>query len=354
VTEAITSDNIHLSEPIRACSQTSNSADCNRALVHGCTDPKILEFIAAATSANTRRAYESDLAHFIMCGGRIPATAEQVARYLADHAGALAISTLARRLVAIRSAHISRGLPDPTRSELVRLTFRGIRRKHGRPQSRVAALATDDLLAIVASLGRSAIDIRDAAILLVGFAGAFRRSELAAINCNDICTRESGVLIRIRRSKTDQEGEGRAVHIPRVGGLLCPVAALEQWLLISRITEGPLFRPVTKAGNVLPVRISCEAIACILKNRVQAIGCDPSRYSGHSLRAGFATAAARLGVPLWRIRAQTGHLSDSVLERYIREEESSSIDALKMISASITGQLSSALHDTETQQVSPS
>ena len=162
---------------------------------------------------------------------------------------------------------------------------------------------------------------RGPAHLLIGFAGAFRRSELAAINCNDICTRESGVLIRIPRSKTDQEAEGRAVHIPRVGGLLCPVAALEQWLLISGITEGPLFRPVTKGGNVLPARISCEAIACILKNRVRAIGCDPSRYSGHSLRAGFATAAARLGVPLWRIRAQTGHQSDSMLERYIREAE---------------------------------
>lgn len=332
---AITSDNIHLSEPIQSGLQINNADNCTRAPAHGCTDPKILEFIAAATSSNTRRAYQSDLAHFIMCGGCIPAAAQQVARYLADQAGVLAISTLARRLVAIRSAHISRGLPDPTRSELVRLTFRGVRRKHGRPQSRVAALATDDLLAIVASLGRSAMDIRDSAILLVGFAGAFRRSELAAINCNDICTRKSCFLIRIPRSKTDQEAEGRAVHIPRIGGLLCPIAALEKWLFISRITEGPLFRPVTRAGNVLAVRISCEAIACILKKSVRAIGCDPRRYSGHSLRAGFATAAAKSGVPIWRIRAQTGHLSDSMLERYIREGELSSTDAAKIICPSV-------------------
>jgi integrase len=346
MSEIITSDNIHLSEVIPDDSQTASVAVCNPLSFQNCTDAKVLEFIAAATSENTRRAYQSDVAHFLAWGGCIPATADQVARYLADHSAVLSMATLARRLAGIRAAHVKRGFPDPTKGDLIRLTFRGIRRRLGQPQRRVGALSSDDLRAIVASLGQSTKDIRDAAVLVVGFAGAFRRSELVAIDCNDIDTREDGILIRIPRSKTDQERHSRVVSIPRVPGLMCPVAALERWLLISQISEGPVFRSVTKGGKILPTRISPEAIACILKNRLQAIGRDPTCYSGHSLRAGFATEAARIGVPMWRIRAQTGHLSDSVLERYIREGELSSAVAVKMISGSVVGHVTSALHDT--------
>jgi integrase len=354
VSDGITRDNIHLSEVISRTSQTASAAVSNPLSFQDCADAKVLEFIAAATASNTRRAYQSDIAHFVGRGGCIPATAEQVARYLADHAAVLSMATLARRLAGIRAAHAERGFPDPTKSELVRLTFRGIRRKHGKSQLRVAALGTGELAAIIRSLGQSAKDIRDAAILLIGFAGAFRRSELVAIDCKHIGPCERGVLIRIPRSKTDQEGQGRTVSIPRVPGVMCPVAALDRWLHTSRVSEGPVFRPVTKGGKILPARISPEAIACVLKNRVQTIGRDPARYSGHSLRAGFATGAAKMGVPMWRIRAQTGHLSDSMLERYIREGQLFSIDALKMISDSVAGLSSSALHDTETQQLSPS
>jgi integrase len=351
----ITSDNLHLSEvtPANAvCEKFADSVTCpvggrSETNADSCTDEAVLRFVEAATAANTRRAYDSDLRHFLSWGGRMPATDRLVARYLADHAGLLAISTLTRRLVSIRSAHVAPGLPDPTKSELVRLTFRGIRRKHGRPQRRVAALGTGDLLAIVRSLGQSAKDVRDAAILLVGFAGAFRRSELAAVDYSDIQPAEIGILIQIPRSKTDQESHGRGVSISRVQGELCPVAALARWLLVSQTTEGPIFRPVTRGGTVLQSRISPEAIARILKNRVHAIGRDSTRYSGHSLRAGFATAAARVGVPRWRIKAQTGHLSDSILERYIREGELSSADAFQMISASVIGPLPDASQDVE-------
>jgi integrase len=314
----ITSDNIHLSRPIPPDRQTA-SADVTKNSPFGCSDPKILEFISEATASSTRRAYRGDLAHFLAWRGGMPATAEQVARYLADYAAVLSMATLARRLAGIRAAHVARGFPDPTKGELIRLTFRGIRRKHGQPQRRVAALSTDDLLAIVRSLGQSTKDIRDAAILLIGFAGAFRRSELVAIDCNDMDMSDTGVRIILRRSKTDQAGRGRTVSISRVQGLMCPVRALEQWLLAARITEGPVFRPVTKSGRVITRRISSEVIAGVVKDRVDVIRGDPSRYSGHSLRAGFATEAARMGVPMWKIKAQTGHLSDSMLERYIRE-----------------------------------
>ena len=156
--------------------ERSFAVDCKS--VAGCTDPKILEFIAAATAENTRRAYQSDLRHFIAAGGRIPATSEQVARYLADHAAKLSMATLARRLAGIRAAHVERGFPDPTKGELIRLTFRGIRRGFGRPQRRVTALSNADLAAIVGSLGQSTKDIRDAAILLTGFSGAFQGPSL--------------------------------------------------------------------------------------------------------------------------------------------------------------------------------
>jgi integrase len=349
----ITSDNIHLSEPIRAGLLSPNAVVSNPLSFQECADAKVLEFIAGATSVNTRRAYESDLRHYIAWGGKIPSTDRLIARYLADHAGLLAMSALARRLVAIRSAHIGRGLMDPTKSELVRLTFRGIRRKYGRAQRRVLALGPSDLLAIVRLLRQSPTDLRDAAILLVGFAGAFRRSELAGVDRNDIEIGEDGISISLRRSKTDQEGEGRTVRIPRVGGPLCPVATLQRWLAFAEIVAGAVFRPVTKDGKVLSARLSPDAIACILKKRVQAIGHDPAHYSGHSLRAGFATAAARIGEPMWRIRVQTGHLSDSVLERYIRDDELSS-GAVRMIFASVVGSLTGVLHDAETQQITSS
>jgi integrase len=335
MSETITSDNIHLSKVIHADCESVSAAVSNPLSPLNCTDPKILEFIAAATAENTRRAYQSDLRHFLAHGGTIPATAEQVARYLVDHAAVLSMATLARRLVGIRVTHAVRGLLDPTRSELVRLTFRGIRRKHGQPQRRVSALTHSDLSAIIPSLGQSAKDLRDAALLLVGFAGAFRRSELAAMEYQHIEIGEHGALIQIPRSKTDQEGHGRTIRIARTPGALCPVAALQRWLLKAGITEGPVFRPLMRNGELREGRISPGAIASIVKQRITKIGRDPTRYSGHSLRAGFATEAAQLGMPKWRIKAQTGHLSDSTLVRYIREGELHSSDTPNVLAARV-------------------
>jgi integrase len=347
---ALTRDNIHLSRPIPADSQRASADDSNPLSFQGCADAKVLEFIAAATSSNTRRAYRSDLAQFLAYGGTIPAAADQIARYLVDHAAVLGMATLARRLVGIRVTHVARGFPDPTRSELVRLTFRGIRRKHGQAQRRVTALSHSDLSAITPSLGQSAKDTRDAAILLVGFAGAFRRSELVAMDYQHLEIGERGALIQIPRSKTDQEGRGRTILIARTPGALCPVAALHKWLFKAGITEGPVFRPVTKNAKVRNGRISPGAIASIVKQRISEIGRDPGCYSGHSMRAGFATEAARLAVPKWRIKAQTGHLSDSALERYIREGELYLSDASKVLAASATRGTS---NEADTPKISP-
>jgi integrase len=317
-----TRDNTHLSEAIQP-DQSGILADIfNPSAGLNCPDPAVLRFVEAATAANTRRAYHNDLKHFLAWGGSLPASDQTVARYLAEHARQLAMSTLARRLVAIRSAHKTRELPDPTKSELVRLTLRGIRREYGGPQRQVAPLTATDLLAITGSLGNSAKDVRDAAILLVGFAGAFRRSELSAIDCRDVDIGPTGMTITIPRSKTDQEHRGRKISIPRSSGLGCPVLALERWLSVSAIGEGPVFRRLTKGGRLIQRGISAEAVAVIIKQRVAQIGRDATEYSGHSLRAGFVTSAAAAGVPAWRIRAYTGHCSEPVLERYIRSATS--------------------------------
>ena len=251
-------------------------------------------------------------------GGSVPASPGLVARYLAHHARTLSVATLTRRLVAIRRAHALEGHGDPTASALVRQTFRGLRRAYGRPQRRLAPLLAGELAAIVSSLDSSIKDVRDRAVLLVGFAGAFRRSELSAVVCTAIEWRPRGIIVSLPRSKTDQEWRGRKVGIPCAQGAVCPVAALRSWLDASGVTGGPVFRPVTKAGRVLTDQLSGDAIARIVKQRVGAIGLNPTLYSGHSLRAGFATSAAVAGVPTWKIKMQTGHASDAALNGYVR------------------------------------
>jgi integrase len=319
MTDPVTSDNIHLSQVIPPRYAPVIAANSNPLSPLNCTDPKILEFVAAATAPNTRRAYQSDLEHFISWGGCVPATPEQVARYLVDHAASLSMATLARRLAGIRAGHVERGFSDPTKGELVRLTFRGIRRTYGRPQRRVAPLRIEHLSVLTSIPGSSTRDIRDRALLLVGFTGAFRRAELSAIQRDWISLTEHGISIAVPKSKTDQESKGRNVVIPQVGGPVCPVAALEVWLEFSEIVEGSLFRRISKTGKILAKGLSASAIATIVKRRAEQIGLNPVHFSGHSLRAGFATSAAVAGVPMWRIKHQTGHVSDAVVNSYIRE-----------------------------------
>lgn len=318
----ITFDNIHLSEPIQIGSPEARNYGCvGGEFVAETLDPAVRDLIEATTAPNTRRAYQNDLRQFLSWGGSVPARPGIVAEYIAAHAKTFSVATLARRVVAIGRAHALRGLPDPTKSELVRLTLRGARQLHGHPQRRVAPLRVEHLSAVVSELGYSTRDIRDRALLLIGFAGAFRSSELSAVNCNWIERTEQGIVLTLPRSKTDQEGRGRRVGIPCVGGPICPVAALDAWLQVARIVDGPLFRPVSKAGKVLESRLSASAVAIVVKQRAAQIGLDPGRYSGHSLRAGFATSAADAGLSVWKIKGQTGHVSDAVLHRYIREAE---------------------------------
>jgi integrase len=150
---------------------------------------------------------------------------------------------------------------------------------------------------------------------------AFRRSELVAIDYEDIDWVRQGLIITIRRSKTDQEGQGRKVGIPYARGKHCPVLSLQQWREHVCADTGPIFRPITRHGKVEHQRLSAEAVSLVIKDQAEAIGFNPDEFSGRSLRAGFATSAATAGVSSWKIRQQTGHASDAMLTRYIRDGE---------------------------------
>ncbi len=282
-------------------------------------DEKVFKYLNAALAENTVLAYRTDLNHFLGWGGAIPAQPESVANYIAHFATRLAPSTLSRRLVAIGHAHVDQGLPSPTDSALVRATLRGVRRTCSRPVRQVAPLQKADLQKVVRGL--SGLDgLRDTALLL-GFAGAFRRSELVSLNVDDVAFSDAGMVVRIKRCKTDQEGQGRVVAIPRVRGRCCPTKKLEEWLTVSAITSGPIFRRFNCYGQLQAARLSAQSVALIIKHRADALGLDSTQFSGHSLRAGFATNAANKGASSARIRGQTGHKSDAMVQRYIRNSQ---------------------------------
>ena len=276
-------------------------------------------YVQAGIAPATKRAYRADLDHFRAWGGTIPATEAQVAAYLADHATVLKVSTLTRRLAAVSIAHDAGDLPNPVRTPLVRATMRGIRREHGAAQHQAKPLLREDLFIVLGAMGDRLKDLRDRALLLIGFAGGLRRSELAATNVVDFERVREGIILAIRRSKTDQDGVGRKIGIPFGRTIHCPVNALEIWLDAARVEDGPVFRSVDRHGRVSAGRLSGEAVSLILRDRMAAAGFDPTEYSGHSLRAGFATSAARAGVSTFQIRRQTGHASDAMLSRYIRD-----------------------------------
>lgn len=298
--------------------QPKNSAAIN------CTadlQQAIADLVTASMADNTRRAYLADLNHFLAWGGTLPAEADLVTAYLAAHAGQLRIATLTRRLAALSKTHEANDWRNPCRAEKVRVVMRGIKRKHGRPQKQAKALTRDDLFLVLERMGGRVRDIRDQALLLLGFAGAFRRSELVGICVEHIERVPQGIVITLPRSKTDQDGQGRQVAIPFGRTRHCPVTLLDHWIEKASIAHGPLFRPVNRGDFVGTDALSAEAVSTILRERMEAAGFNSDGYSGHSLRAGFATSAAQVGVQAHKIRAQTGHASDTMLARYIREGE---------------------------------
>ena len=295
-------------------------------------------YVASAVADSTRRAYAGDLRHFRDWGGRVPATPAMVARYLAAFAGKVKASTLNRRLAAIASAHTVLGKPSPTRSELVQTTMRGIRRVHGSAQRQAKPISIE-MLRLLAKPQRHldpVRDLRDRALLVVGFAGGFRRSELARLKVENLVFDAQGVTVTLVRSKTDQQGKGRVVALPPGLGRMCPVKLLKAWIqLLSGLAPDemdakPLFRRVDRYGKP-GGGLSGAAVGGVMRRRMRDCGLDPSGFSAHSLRSGLVTAAARAGVPTWAIQRQTGHRSESTVHRYIRELSPFERNAFKSI-----------------------
>lgn len=283
----------------------------------------VASYSAAAQSSATTRAYGTDIRHFQQHGGTIPATAVMVAEYIANFAGVLAVATLQHRLIAIHRAHTDHGLSSPVMDHLVKRTMQGIRRTVGTQQRRVTALMKEDLIELMVFIEQQLPmkAARDKALLLVGFAGAFRRSELVALRYEDITEFDNGLELLLRRSKTDQEGVGRTVFIPYARGNRCPVKALLAWLELAGIAEGPLFRPINRYDQIVGSKaLTPQSVALIVKTSVRMMSGDQAAKSvaGHSLRAGYCSEAATVGLQPYQIREQTGHRSDMTLARYIR------------------------------------
>lgn len=284
-------------------------------------------FASAAKSEATKEAYRSDFQHFSDWCLRhdlspLPAHPETVAFYITAMADeGYAASTIQRRMVSISQAHKLTNHEPPTAKQVVREVWKGIRREVGVSQTGKRALLTVEIRRIVHQLDPARlIDQRDAALLLIGFAGGLRRSELVGLDVRDVEERQEGLVLYLRRSKTDQEGEGQKVAIPRGRHEeTCPVRALQSWINLSGIEQGPLFRSVSKGGEVADSRLSAKAVTLVVKRHVEAIGLNPDRYGAHSLRSGMATEAARNGASEREIMKQTRHRSQKVVRRYIRD-----------------------------------
>ncbi len=284
------------------------------------------EYASRSKSQATIDAYAAGWRDFLQfCRGRgatpLPASDDTVAGYLAELADAgLKAATIARRLVVISQAHKAADLSSPTTSSLVRRTHAGIRHSIGTAQVAKAPAVVSDLKRMLDKLPGTRVGLRDRALLLVGFGGAFRRSELVALNVADLEFSSAGLVVMLRRAKNDQEAAGRRVGIPYASmEKHCPVRSLQAWLESARIVDGPVFRSLDKFQRVQAGRLSDKAVARIVKRRAAAVGLDPARYAGHSLRAGLATSAAAGGASERVIMAQTGHRSADMVRRYIRE-----------------------------------
>ena len=250
----------------------------------------------------------------------MPAAADAVAAYIAECAGHLKPGSIQRRLNAIAEAHKAAGLETLMHAAIVRNTLKGIRRTLGTAPAQKAPALTDDIRALIAATDAGLIGARDRALILLGFAGAFRRSELVRMNVDDCAFGKDGLTITLRRSKIDQDGAGRKIGIPYGSNPeTCPVRTVQAWLEVGGVTAGPLFRSISRHGHVQLGRLSGIDVARITKKLAARAGLDPAKYAGHSLRAGHATAAAIAGASERSIMKQTGHRSVQMVRRYIRD-----------------------------------
>ena len=289
---------------------------------------QVREFIRASKAESTLRGYKSDWRHFCKWSQEhslcpLPASPEAVASYISECAGHLKVGSIQRRLNAIAEAHKAVGpvaLDSPTAAGIVKNTLKGIKRTLGTAAVQKAPALTDDIRTMVNATDAGLIGLRDRALILLGFAGAFRRSEVVGLDMGDLDLGRDGLTVTLRRSKTDQDGAGRKIGIPYGSNPdTCPVRVLQSWLEAARVANGPVFRSINRHGQVRQTRLAPADVARIVKKLAVRAGLDASKYAGHSLRAGHATAAAVAGASERSIMRQTGHRSVQMVRRYIRD-----------------------------------
>lgn len=300
------------------------------------------ELAESSIPENTVKAYSSDFGIFIKwCKhhgiSSLPATIPTVAAYIAEcKRRRLSMSTVNRYLTVISKTHELAGQPNPTKDPMVTEAVKGYRRERGTAPKRVKPLLLEQLIRICEQLGTSIKGMRDAAILTVGWMAALRRSEISALTRDDVESVPEGLVIHVRKSKTDQDGAGRKVGIPFGTDEFCPVKIIRRWYVVAQINEGPLFFGVYRGASkkmfstkFKPRKaLNDRTIAEIVKKSLELAGYDSEGFSGHSLRAGFCTSAGAAGVPEHMIMRHTGHRSEKIMRGYIRDGELFTVNPL--------------------------
>ena len=298
--------------------------------------------LQSSKSNNTIRAYKSDFNDFeIFCAQNgfksLPSDPKIVSLYLTHLSTKDAkISTLKRRLVSIGVIHKLKGHYLDTKHPAIIENILGIKRRKGSIQKAKKPILISSLKLIIDSIdqqnNQEIKKFRDRSIILIGFSGGFRRNEIVSLDYDDLDFVPEGLKINIKRSKTDQFGEGFTKALPYFdSSQYCPVVSLKNWLDMSKITSGPVFRRFVKGSKLSENRLTDQTVAILIKEYLNLAGIDNKNYSGHSLRSGFATSAAESGVEERNIMAMTGHKSTEMVRRYIKEANLFKNNALNKI-----------------------
>ena len=298
--------------------------------------------LQSSKAKNTIRAYKSDFDDFsLFCVqngfNSLPSEPKIVSLYLTHLSTKdIKMSTLKRRLVSIGVIHKLKGYYLDTKHPSIIENVMGIKRRKGSIQKGKKPLLINNLKLLINVIDQDKNDdikrLRDKTIILIGFSGGFRRNEIVSLDFDDLDFVAEGLKINLKRSKTDQFGEGLVKGLPYFNNLkYCPVLTLKKWIQVSNINSGPLFRRFSKGSKLTNNRLTDQTVALLIKKYLKLAGIESKNYSGHSLRSGFATSAAESGVEERNIMAMTGHKSPEMVRRYIKEANLFKNNALNKI-----------------------
>ncbi|MBD1157031.1 tyrosine-type recombinase/integrase [Pelagibacterales bacterium SAG-MED20] len=298
--------------------------------------------LKSSKANNTIRAYKSDFSDFqLFCAQNgfkyLPTEPKIVSLYLTHLSTKNAkMSTLKRRLVSIGVIHKLKGHYLDTKHPLIIENIMGIKRRKGSIQKGKKPILISSLKVIINAIDQQKKEeikkLRDRTIILIGFSGGFRRNEIVSLDHDDLDFVPEGIKITLKKSKTDQFGEGAVKALPFFdNSQYCPVISLQKWIEISKIKSGPVFRRFTKGSKLSENRLTDQTVALLIKEYLKLVGIDSKNYSGHSLRSGFATSAAESGVEERSIMAMTGHKSTEMVRRYIKDANLFKNNALNKI-----------------------